>query len=107
VYKGRTRPVTSRRWEAVREGIEDFRIASALRKRLDATDGARLNDDVRARVKNLLETRLPEMIDRSFNEMRLGLGRTVLDVSNNDETIDAFRNELIDCAQAVAAARPE
>ncbi len=58
-------------------------------------------------MKNLLETRLPEMVDRSFTEMRLGLGRTVLDVSNNDETIDAFRNELIDCVQAVAAVRPE
>ncbi len=107
VYKGRTRPVISRRWEAVREGIEDFRIVSALRRRLEATDGARLADDVRARVKNLLETRLPEMIDKSFIEVSLGLGRSVLDASNNDGTIDAFRKEMMDCVQAVAAARPE
>ncbi|MCP5064915.1 MAG: DUF4091 domain-containing protein [Ignavibacteriae bacterium] len=35
VYPGRTKNVTSRRWEAVREGIEDYRILSALHKYLD------------------------------------------------------------------------
>ena len=41
VYPGRTGPVTSRRWEAVREGIEDYRIVSALRKRLTEDGGAK------------------------------------------------------------------
>ena len=32
VYPGKTQPVTSRRWEAVRESVEDFRILAALRR---------------------------------------------------------------------------
>ncbi|MBI3849458.1 MAG: VCBS repeat-containing protein [Verrucomicrobia bacterium] len=102
VYPGRTKPVTSRRWEAVREGIEDYRILAALRKLLVTDGDARLGAATRDRIKHLLEFSLPGMIDQSLEEMTRGLGRNVIDASNNDATIRAFRREMIECVEAVA-----
>jgi outer membrane protein assembly factor BamB len=101
VYPGRTKPVTSRRWEAVREGIEDYRILAALRKFL-APGGAKLSEATRNRIKHLLEVSLPGMMDQSLEEMTRGLGRSVIDASNNDATIGAFRREMIECVESVA-----
>jgi len=101
VYPGRTKPVTSRRWEAVREGLEDFRILTALRERLE--DG-KLDAGVRERIRTLIEVRLPALIDKTFEEARLGLARYVFDASMNETIYNAFRNEMLDCAQAAEAA---
>jgi hypothetical protein len=103
VYPGRTKPVTSRRWEAVREGIEDYRILAALRKLLATDSGANLSEATRDRIKHLLEFSLPGMIDQSLEEMTRGLGRSVIDASNNDATIGAFRREMIESVEAVAS----
>jgi outer membrane protein assembly factor BamB len=105
VYPGRTKPVTSRRWEAVREGIEDYRILAALRKCLTADGGAKLTNNARAAIKHLLEVSLPGMLDLSYAEMTRGLGRNVIDASNNDATIAAFRHEMIQCVKMVAAGK--
>jgi outer membrane protein assembly factor BamB len=104
VYPGRTNPVTSRRWEAVREGIEDYRILAALRKRLLADSGTKLTEEARTRIQHLLEVSLPTWMDQSFREMTLGLGRDVIDASNNDATVAAFRRELIECVEAGTSA---
>ena len=101
VYPGLTRPVTSRRWEAVREGIEDYRILTALRKCLAPDAGTKLTDDARSRIRHLLEVSLPDMLDQSFAEMTRGLGRSVVDASNNDATIGAFRREMMACVEVV------
>jgi hypothetical protein len=102
VYPGRTKPITSRRWEAVREGIEDYRILGALKKRLSATGPDKLRADDSDRIKHLLEVTLPDMVDQSLEEMTRGLNRDVLDASNNDATIATFRRELIDCVESVS-----
>ena len=39
--------------------------------------------------------------------MRLGLGRNVIDASNNDATLGAFRREMIECVEAVAGEEVE
>jgi hypothetical protein len=36
--------------------------------------------------------------------MRRGLGRDVIDASNNDATVGAFRRQMIECVEAVAGA---
>jgi outer membrane protein assembly factor BamB len=97
VYPGASKPVSSRRWEAVREGIEDARILMALRDALDTP----VPEEVKARIRRLLDTALPEIIDPSFEETRIGLARYVLDARNNDATVTAFRNALMECVQAV------
>jgi outer membrane protein assembly factor BamB len=102
VYPGRTRPVTSRRWEAVREGIEDCRILAALQRRLGTAGDAKLSDEASARIRSVLEVRLPELVDQSFREVSLGLARDVLDASANDSTIATFRKEMMDCVELVA-----
>ncbi len=102
VYPGRTKPVTSRRWEAVREGIEDYRILAALRKRLAGDGAAKLTEDARVRIQHLLEVSLPTWMDQSYDEMTRGLGRSVIDASNNDATVEAFRREMIECMEAAA-----
>ena len=103
VYPGKSKPVTSRRWEAVREGIEDYRILFALRSRIDDAVPQQLPGEVRAKVQHVLDTSLPSMLDPSYEEVRVGLGRDAIDFTNNDATMKAFRAEMIDCAQAVAA----
>jgi len=100
VYAGRTRPVTSRRWEAVREGIEDYRIAFALRERLQSKD---LAADARARIEHLIGTTLAQMVARGYQEMTLGLDRQTIDSDNNDATIRTFRKEMIACIDALTA----
>ncbi len=102
VYPGRTQPVTSRRWEAVREGIEDYRLLAALRPLLASDGGTKSSEATRDRIKHLLEVSLPGMIDQSLEEMTRGLGRGVIDASNNDATIGAFRRELMECVESVA-----
>ncbi len=99
VYPGRTKPVTSRRWEAVREGIEDARIVMALRQRLESVQ----NEQIRGQLKDLLDSALPAMLDPSLKEMTLGLGRRAVDLSNSDQTMNAFRNKMLDCIEALAA----
>src|SRR6267142_2626650 len=102
VYPGRMKPFTSRRWEAVREGIEDYRILAALNKRLAPDGDDKVSDETRDRIKHLLDVSLPGMVDQSLEEMTRGLGRNVIDASNNDATIGAFRREMLECVEAVA-----
>lgn len=104
VYPGRTGPVPSRRWEAIREGIDDYRILAALRKHLAVEGGVKLNADARTRIKRLLEVSLPDMLDQSLDEMTRGLGRNVIDASNNDATMGAFRCEMMECMEAASRA---
>ncbi|MFV2067127.1 MAG: PQQ-binding-like beta-propeller repeat protein, partial [Pirellulales bacterium] len=102
VYPGRTRPVTSRRWEAVREGIEDYRILVALRDRLRAGASPPLDPAVQARIRHLLVDGLAALLDQSFAEVNLGLGQTAIDATNSARSLNAFRTELLDCVEAVA-----
>lgn len=98
VYNGRSKPVTSRRWEAVREGIEDFRILTALQNRAKMTGANALPEALRNRIKRLIDVSLPELVDQSFMEMTMGLARHVLDASSNDRTMETFRREMMACA---------
>ena len=84
LYTGRSAPVTSRRWEAVREGVEDFRILTALKARSDAKTGAPLSDDARARITHLFEVSVPQYIDGITDEPGL----------------DRLRAEMMDCVAA-------
>jgi hypothetical protein len=101
VYPGDKRPVTSRRWEAVREGIEDYRILAALRKALE-TDNC--STAARTRIKHLLETGLPGLLDQGYAEAGRGLGRPVIDASYNEATIAAFRGEMLQCVESLSGA---
>ena len=87
LYPGRTRPVTSRRWEAVREGVEDFRILAALKQRMQAATGV-VPQTAPAKVQHMLETSLSRFIDGVTDEAGL----------------DALRSEMMDCVEAVTAA---
>jgi hypothetical protein len=100
VYPGRTKPVTSRRWEAVRESVEDYRIMAALRARLDSETKPALPEPVEARIRHLLDVRLTEMIDKSHNEVVLGLGSEVLDATNTEANFSEFREAMMNCVEA-------
>jgi outer membrane protein assembly factor BamB len=92
-------PITSsRRWEAVRESIEDTRILVALRDRL--TDDT-TSDAAKKHIRHLVEVTLPAMADKSLAEMHLGTARYVLDDTNDDAMVETFRSELLDCVEAV------
>jgi hypothetical protein len=87
LYPGRTAPVTSRRWEAVREGVEDYRILAALKARLEAKGGPPLSDDARAKIKHLLDVSVPQYVDGITDEAGL----------------DLLHAEMMDCAAAAGA----
>ncbi|HPO15889.1 MAG TPA: PQQ-binding-like beta-propeller repeat protein [Candidatus Hydrogenedentes bacterium] len=100
VYSGKDKPVTSRRWEAIREGVEDARILLALQHAAANKDNT-LSEELRQRIELLAKVHLASMIDQSFEEMRVGLGRYVIDASNNDLTVSAFRESMLDCVAAI------
>jgi outer membrane protein assembly factor BamB len=101
VYPGDKKPVTSRRWEAVREGVEDYRILASLAKSAQADETAKTTAGARARIKHLIEISLPGLLDQSYNEAGRGLGREVIDASNNDATIGVFRQEMMTCVETL------
>jgi hypothetical protein len=53
--------------------------------------------NVKAQIAHLLDVSLPKMMDRCWNEMRLGLNRDAIDASGNDQVLDTFRKEMLDC----------
>jgi len=92
-------PITSsRRWEAIRESVEDARILVALREKL--TDGS-TSDAATEKIRHLLDVTVPGMARKSLAEMHLGSARYVLDDTNDDGMVDSFRAELLDCVAAV------
>jgi len=100
VYTNRDKTQTdSRRWEAVREGMEDARILIALKGKLSDPS---VSTDAKAKIRHLLESTLPEFAGQSLEEVRVGAARYVLDETNNDATVDAFRRELLDCVAAAS-----
>ncbi|MBW1923276.1 MAG: hypothetical protein JRJ35_07355 [Deltaproteobacteria bacterium] len=57
VYEGRDSsetPISSRRWEAFREGVEDFQLLETVAKG-DIPSSSKMDGILKARVKNLLE----------------------------------------------------
>jgi len=89
---------SSRRWEAVREGMEDARILIALRAKL--ADPA-VGEPTRERIRHLLDVSLPAFASQSLDEVRTGAARYVLDATNNDESVAAFRSEMLDCVESL------
>jgi len=92
-----------RRWEAVREGMEDARILIGLREKLaDESVDAAIKDGIR----RLLDETLPGVTRQTLGEARLGVARYVLDASNSDDTVGRFRGELMECVASLSAATP-
>jgi len=86
VYPGTSRPVTSRRWEAVRESIENFRILTALRSLMEQAEERGVAPDACAETRQLLENELPAQIKlgplsaKAIDSLRLralSLGQTL------------------------------
>ncbi|MCC6154971.1 MAG: PQQ-binding-like beta-propeller repeat protein, partial [Candidatus Hydrogenedentes bacterium] len=90
---------TSRRWEAVREGVEDARILIALRDKLG---DASVSAEVKEKITHLLETSLPALSQQTMDEALIGVARYVIDATHNDDTVTKFRDEMMDCVAAVA-----
>jgi len=85
----------SRRWRAVREGMEDARILIALRDKLDHPETPR---EARDAIETLLEE-VRAMATQTLEEARLGVARYVLDASNNDQTVRQLRERMLDCVE--------
>lgn len=90
---------SSRRWEAVREGMEDTRILIALREKLaDPSVGA----EAKEKIRRLLDVTVPAIANQTLDELHLGVARYVLDASNNDETVERLRGDMMDCVALLA-----
>jgi outer membrane protein assembly factor BamB len=90
---------SSRRWEAVREGMEDTRILIALREKLS---DASVSAEAKESIVHLLEGTLSSIASKSIREASLGVARYVIDDSNNDDTVERLRNAMMDCVAALS-----
>ncbi|NOY79793.1 MAG: DUF4091 domain-containing protein [Kiritimatiellaeota bacterium] len=71
IYPGVDRPISSRRWEATREGVEDWQLLRLLKRlagRADATDGQTAAARIETAVRSVLAA--PNEPDRAENERR-------------------------------------
>ncbi len=98
VYPGRTRSVTSRRWEAVREGIEDYRILYALKNYLNKND---LDENARKKIKHLVEVSLHELVDPVARAVKYGQSRNIIDSLASEEKLEKFREGMNACIKVV------
>ena len=89
VYPGTTKPVTSRRWEAVREGIEDYRILTALRGLVEQAEARGVALEVCSQVRQLLDAELPAEIKRA---------------PLTAKSVDALRSQALSAGQALTEA---
>ena len=96
IYPGRSKPVTSRRWEAVREGLEDFRILTALQKATLACD-----EPTRKKIDQLLHQNLAALVDPGYTAMKIGLNREAIEAACNESKLNVFRREMLECVKAV------
>ena len=101
VYPGRTKPITSRRWEAVREGIEDYRIMAALEDYVNNSESNTLNKETKRRIEHLINVCLPELVDGGFQVMKIGLSREAIDLVSNETKINIFRKEMMECVKLI------
>ena len=99
VYKGISKPIDSRRWEAVRESVEDYRILVSIKALLD-DKSVNLRPETRKKA-DLLFRHLTSLIDQSDKEMKLGMSRAVMDVTNSEEAIRQLRKELMECVKSI------
>lgn len=90
---------SSRRWEAVREGMEDTRILIALRDKLADPS---VSPAAKEKIRHLLDKTLQRISRQALEEARLGVARYVLDASNNDATVETLRAEIMDCVALLA-----
>jgi hypothetical protein len=103
VYPGTTKSITSRRWEAVREGIEDYRILEAIKDYLKSEVNP--DEQVRKNIDHLLNISLPNLVDPGYQAMKLGQSREVFDFVCSDSKMADFRNEMILCIQSIITAK--
>ena len=89
---------SSRRWEAVREGMEDARILIALQEKLSDES---VDADAKEAIRHLLDVTVAEFSQQSLDEARLGVARYVIDASSNDETVERFRDEMMECVEQI------
>lgn len=99
VYQGTTKPIDSRRWEAVREGVEDYRILQGIKAALDNKTVV-LKPEARSKAEKLFKD-LTALVDQSDKEMKLGMSRAVMDVTNSEEAVLSFRKELMECVKSI------
>ena len=102
VYPGTNQSITSRRWEAVREGIEDYRMVAALKTYLKPE--AKTDETIRKKIDHLINVSLPNLVDPGYQAMKLGQSREVFDLVCSDAKMDEFRNEMISCIQSITEA---
>ena len=93
---------SSRRWEAVREGIEDARILIGLQQKLSDVS---VSPEARKSIRVLLEQTVPAISKQALSEVHLGVARYVIDDSNNDATVNTLRNEMMNCVDLLTETR--
>jgi len=100
VYPGISKSITSRRWEAVREGIEDYRIIDALKKHLREPNA---DAEICKNIAHLINVSLPALVDPGYRAMKLGQSREVFDRVCSESKMDGFRDEMMACVKMVSA----
>ena len=107
VYDGQRGPVSSKRWEAAREGIEDYEYLCMLRDGIRAAESRGVDDAQLAAAKRLFDE-LPKRIE----PLLLGTGRrlpltpdSVPAYKQATDSIEAARSEIVGACMALKMLR--
>jgi predicted glycoside hydrolase/deacetylase ChbG (UPF0249 family) len=103
IYPGESKSVTSRRWEAVREGIEDYRILAALKDYLKPD--SKIDEQTRKDLEHLFNVSLPNLVDPGYQAMKLGQSRETFDRACNELKMEDFRNEMLSVIESVQVSK--
>ena len=101
-------PVSSKRWEVTREGIEDYELLFLLRQLFVDAANHGVDAELLARAQRLLDT-LPVEMERQLDAMGRRLPLTPDSVSLYDDvanSIDDARRRIIDMCLELRAALP-
>jgi hypothetical protein len=98
VYNAPGEVVTSKRWEATREGIEDYEILYLLREEIRKAEARGVSEEVLSSSKKLIEE-LPKQIEESLHSAGRRLPLNPDSVPQYDritETLDEARMKIIE-----------
>ncbi len=105
VYDGPEGPVPSKRWEAAREGVEDYEYLCLLRDAIRSAEAAGISTEILAEARQLLKE-LPDEVERNLRETGRRLPLTPDRVQIYKQVTDSIREARRRIVETCLALKP-
>ncbi|HOJ33080.1 MAG TPA: PQQ-binding-like beta-propeller repeat protein [Candidatus Hydrogenedentes bacterium] len=107
VYDGVKGPISSKRWEASREGVEDYEYLVMLRDHIDAATREGISDDRIQKARTIL-AEVPTHVEEALRRIGRRIPLTPDSVPRYEEatrTLDAARREIVGACLELSEAK--